>query len=545
MNKLRNISIAGRLVLLLTFSVTLLLLPLAYFSEEYKSELYSAKKQQITNIVEASHSVLKYLDEAVKKGEITLEEAQARGAKYITSTRYNKGNYLWVQDDKATMIAHAVKPSLNGQNLAHVKDPTGKNLFADMANIASAEGDGFVGYKAVKPGGDEMLQKLSYVKMYKAWGWILGTGVYVNDIDELVAATLAKIVAAVIIAIIILIITALFISSSITKACSETDNALKDIATGDGNLTKRLSTIGKDELSSMASSFNLFVEKIQELVMKMKPIAESINSTSVELTGLAGGSAKKSLEQHAAVDTVASAMNELHASNSKVSNSAKNAAVAAEDTSQASNDAANKIDSATIRLAELLESLTETENSVNQLAKDSEEVSAVLDVIRAIAEQTNLLALNAAIEAARAGEQGRGFAVVADEVRSLANRTSESTDEIEKIVNGLQARSNSMCNSMKATQNLASSTVKESDLARDALHVIDNQIGEINALNSQIAVAATQQTEATEEITRNLVTITGFSDQVTTQSTEVKEAAQNLMNSGQLLTGLMSNFKTQ
>jgi len=513
-----------------------------FFYSQYNSELYDFKKQEITSVVESYHTTLKALDESVKNKSITLEDAQKEAANFITSIRYNGNNYLWVQDASSNMISHAANPKINGTNLSGAKDVEGKLLFQEMSQIASSKGEGFVEYKAIKPGGTEPKQKTAYVKMFKPWGWIIGTGVYVDDIEEISGKTFSKIMTMFVATLVALIFLTFFISRSITEGCTRTEKALKEIATGDGDLTKRLEVTGKDEISGIALSFNVFIEQVGDIISEIRSVSETIDKNSTGLSRLAESSSQSCVKQHQSIDSVASAMNELSATNEQVSASASSAAESARETQKATADAAAKIETATSSLGELMKKLSLSVEDILKLAKNTEEVSSVLDVIRGIAEQTNLLALNAAIEAARAGEQGRGFAVVADEVRSLANKTSASTDEIEQIIHNLQQGSSSVTKTMSDIQTLTVSTVSQADEAKDALNVIDNRVVEMSTQNEQIAEAAKQQGYATEEISRNVSQVFDLSNDVSSQSSDVLTSAERIKESRQVLTELVKRF---
>lgn len=438
---------------------------------------------------------------------------------------------------------HPIKPALNGKDLSNVKDPTGKKLFMEFVDVTRKSGEGFVSYMWPKPGSEVDVEKISFVKLFKPWGWIVGSGVYVDDVDAIVWERVKLVLFALALSLVVAIALAIWISRSISSPCQETLDALNEIASGDGDLTRKLPENGNDELSQIAIAFNKFTQKIRSIVQDMTPVGENITSSAVELNDVAQDSSSKANQQQQAVDTVASAMNELHASNQEVANAAQNAATAAQEASDKSSQGSSVIDKATHQIDSLSELLSQTETNTHKLAQDSEDVGTVLDVIRGIAEQTNLLALNAAIEAARAGEQGRGFAVVADEVRTLATRTQSSTDEIEQIVSSLQGRAKEVTESMAQTQVQSAQTQDQAAMAKDALGSIEEQVNIILSLNEQIAEASSQQTLATDEISQNLTNIADHSVQTTSQAESVAQASRDLMENGKQLQNNLRMFK--
>ncbi|MGY3570986.1 methyl-accepting chemotaxis protein [Vibrio paucivorans] len=540
---LRSMSIQKRLILLSALITALLLVPLWYVINQYQSDLMTAKQLKTRHLVESAHSMVSHFHQQQVAGAMTQEEAQMMAKQAVEKMRYEGKDYFWINDMHPTMVMHPIKPALNGKDVSGVKDPTGKKLFVEFVNVVKAKNQGFVNYMWPKPGSETDVEKTSYIKLFKPWGWIIGTGVYIDDVNALVWERIRLVMVALVISLSVMIVLALWISRSISNPCQETLDALNDIASGDRDLTKKLSEKGNDELSHIAIAFNQFTNKIRSIVLDMTPVSENVTSAAVELNHVAQDSSSKANQQQQAVDTVASAVNELHASNQEVANAAQNAANAAQEASQKGSQGADVIVQASHQIDTLSSQLSETETNTHKLAQDSQDVGTVLDVIRGIAEQTNLLALNAAIEAARAGEQGRGFAVVADEVRTLATRTQASTDEIEQIISSLQSRAKEVSESMAQTQVQSAQTQEQAELAKQALSAIEEQVNIILSLNEQIAEASSQQTLATDEISQNLTSIADNSAQTTSQAEQVAQASSNMMDSGQQLQANLGMFK--
>ncbi|MBW3697286.1 methyl-accepting chemotaxis protein [Vibrio sp. T187] len=540
---LRKLTIQKRLILLTTLITIMLLIPLLYVINQYQDDLMTAKKLKTRHLVESAHTLVNHFYQQQASGDLTSEQAQQQAKDAVEALRYETKDYFWINDMQPMVVMHPIKPALNGKDVSGVKDPTGKALFVEFVQVARADGQGFVSYMWPKPGSETDVEKISYIKLFKPWGWIIGTGVYVDDIEALVWDRIRLVIFTLVFSLAVMAMLAIWISRSISLPCKETLDALNDIASGEGDLTKQLSQKGNDELTQIATAFNQFTGKIRSIVLDMTPIGNNISSAAVELNNVAQDSSNKANQQHQAVDTVASAMNELHASNQEVANAAHNAATAAQEASEKGTQGTIVIDKASGQIDSLSALLSQTEENTNKLAQDSQNVGTVLDVIRGIAEQTNLLALNAAIEAARAGEQGRGFAVVADEVRTLATRTQASTDEIEQIVVSLQNRAKEVSDSMAQTQVQSSATQEQAELAKSALGAIEEQVNIILALNEQIAEASSQQTTATEEISQNLTHIADHSVQTTSQADQVAQASNNLLESGEQLQSNLSIFK--
>jgi methyl-accepting chemotaxis protein len=540
---LRRISIRARLYLLSGMITLFLLFPLMVMVQDYQSDLIKAKQTQTRHLVENTHSLLNHFYQLQTQGTLSEQQAQDQARQAVAQLRYGEEDYFWMNDLTPTMIMHPFKPQLDGKNLSAVKDPQGKALFVEMANIAREQGEGTVYYMWPKPSSDTDVEKVSYVKLFEPWGWIVGSGVYIDDVNALVWQRLQSVFTGLAIVLVAMLTLAYLIGLSITKPCVATLQAMEDIAKGEGDLTKQLDASGKDELSRIAQAFNQFTHKLRHIVLDIVPVTDGVTGSALELTHVAQNAAGKAMEQQQSVDTVASAMNQLHSSNQEVTNAAQNAAIAAQTANEKSQQGRDVINQVSVYMDSLSERLTATDSNTQALAKEIQQVSAVLEVIYGVAEQTNLLALNAAIEAARAGEQGRGFAVVADEVRSLATRTQSSTQQIEQIIAGLQERAHQVSASMDETQLQSKGTQEQAEKAQQALDDIDQQIRQILQLNEHIAEASAQQSLATDEISRNLTLIADHSAQAAIQAEQVTAASEQLQENGQRLTHSFSVFK--
>lgn len=540
---LRHTSIRTRLFLLIFVVTAASLIPLFVTISDYKNDLINAKQTKTRHLVENTHSLIEHYYRLQSTGALSESDAQSAAKGAVSALRYEQSDYFWINDLTPVMIMHPMKPALNGQDLSQVSDPSGKKLFVEMVELGQSEGQGFVNYMWPKPGSEKAVDKLSYIKVFQPWGWVLGTGVYVDDINALIWAEVKQTLLTVAACLLFMLTMATLLSRSIVSPCKNTLLALQDIASGEGDLSRRLPEQGKDELSKIATAFNVFTDKLRVIIQEIQPVTESITHSAIELNKVAQHSSGKALQQQQAVDTVACAMNELHASNQEVANSAHYAAEAAKQASANGIQGAKIIEEASGLMLSLSEQLSETEINIYKLTDETQHVGSVLDVIRGVAEQTNLLALNAAIEAARAGEQGRGFAVVADEVRTLATRTQSSTDEIEQIISKLQNRASDVSQSMAQTRVQSDATLERATSAKHSLAEVDTQIRHILGLNEQIAQASSQQTEATNEISHNLTQIADHGLQSTSQAQQLAKASESLLNDGQKMVDSFASFK--
>ena len=336
---------------------------------------------------------------------------------------------------------------------------------------------------------------------------------------------------------------AFFMSLTITNSINNTVSAMDDIAQGEGDLTQRLKAKGKDEIAKLGKSFNFFISKIHGTVSQVADSTDELSEASSKVQQLVDNTERDIKTQRAETEQVASSMNMLLQTVENVSEHAENASEVAQQAdmqAQKGKDVVHK----TIRAIETLaDDVEQAAKVIHGLENESEDIGTVLDVIRGIAEQTNLLALNAAIEAARAGEQGRGFAVVADEVRNLASRTQESTQEIQGMIERLQAGARDAVKVMNEGTEQASESVKQASEAGSALQDITEAVNKISNMNAEIASASRQQREVTDEINRSMNNISQVADATANGTVELESASSSLSRLADNLQKTLDQFK--
>ncbi len=336
---------------------------------------------------------------------------------------------------------------------------------------------------------------------------------------------------------------ALLIVNVVVKPLKIAVHAMNDIAEGEGDLTRRLDAEGKDEIAAFGQAFNKFASKVHGVVSEVMNSVSQLSSAASELSMVTNQTSDGVARQQMETEQVATAMNEMTSTVQEVANNAEQAAEAANDANTASQSGNSIVNEGIKSISSLATEITNASDVIGRLETDSENIGTVLDVIRGIAEQTNLLALNAAIEAARAGEQGRGFAVVADEVRTLASRTQESTQEIQSMIEKLQSGAHDAVEVMTASQSRASETVGHANEAGNALNSIAGSVERINDMNLQIASAAEEQSSVAEEINMNVVKIADIAQETSGSMQQIASSSEDLARLSTTLDQLVGSFK--
>lgn len=551
--KVLSLAVAPVLIFALVISATTVFMLHTQAEREVsdtRERLLAEARVTLQNYVNVALTTIKPLYDAAAPGD---ETARATAIKMLSSVSYGKDGYLFGYDSQVIRIFRSNSSEGVGKSFNDVRDPNGVYLNRELVAVAKA-GTHYVTYASALPGKTEPVPKIGYTEYLPKWDLIVGSAANLDGVEAQVAAVretvdarltnmLYSILGITLVVLLIIAVVGVLLTGSLLRPLRLMKANLDDIAAGDGDLTRRLTITSNDELGDLAGSFNRFVDKIHTLVRQITEMTSQLTGLVAEVSSQAQRSEQAMDRQRHETDQVATAINEMSAAAQEVAKSAQGASVAAQQTDEQGRAAKLVVDGSIRQIHSLVDDIRKSGTSLDSLQQDVSSIVSVLGVIRSIADQTNLLALNAAIEAARAGEAGRGFAVVADEVRALASRTQQSTQEIQGMIDRLQQGTRQAVDAMQRSSEAGDGTSAQANDAGVSLVTIGELIATINSMNAQIASAAEEQTAVAEEINRSVHQIAVAVESVADETRQGAQTSRSLAELGSRLGGLVAQFR--
>ena len=537
--EIRHWPVAKKLALLIGLLFTTLTLIEVNSLYRLYDELLSARKVQVQEQVQSATSLIQYFyDQTSELGE---SEAKKQALAAVASLRYGDNGYFWINDMQHKLVMHPIKTSIIGKDMTNIRDASGKLHWQEMIRIAKDQGEGFVDYTYKGPQFDEPEDKVSYVKGFKEWGWVIGSGVYLSDVADIFWAALMESAMFQGILFSLSIWGSIVMVRNITRPLTRMLKTVRHIAAGD--MTHIINLRRRDEIGQLADEVDAMTRSLKTVLTDVGIAADQLRSHTGEMSKNTEETRAGMDQQFHEVDKLASAMTEMSSTIQEVARNATDTAKETHDARVQAQTGQQEVRQTVGTIEQLSLHVTEAGGVMTKLSEQTDKIGDVINVIREISDQTNLLALNAAIEAARAGEAGRGFAVVADEVRNLASRTQGSTGEIQHIIEQLQEQSHTASLTMEQSREEAKSSVTQMVRAGADLDAIVNIISRVSDMSTQIASAAEQQGSVAEEINHNLFDIRTVSQNVLEHAATIYLSSQEISSMADGLSQRLSRFR--
>jgi methyl-accepting chemotaxis protein len=564
---MKSVSIKTRLLLIMAAALTGMALIAVFALQSEKATLLEDRKVKTRHLVEGAHSLLNHFYDLQQKGALTEEAAKDAAINAIKALRYEQKEYFWLNDFTAPvpkMLMHPTVPALDGKVLdaekfncatslqggldGPIEKTDGKkNLFVAFNEVAGKAGQGFVTYNWPKPkagGGttDELYTKLSFVKKFEGWNWLIGSGIYLDDVDRIFWNHAAWLIG-IIMAITTLIGgVMLMVIRRITRSLNELEGAMHQIQTSN-DLSRRVSVTAMDEIGQIGHSFNQMIQSFQEIIQQVITNSRGVMQAAGKLSESSHRVAISSQNQSDATASMAAAVEEVTTSIDHVADSSQETHNIARKSGELSVQGGEVVQGAAEEMSKIADSVNQSSQFILRLGEHSNQISAIVNVIKEIADQTNLLALNAAIEAARAGEQGRGFAVVADEVRKLAERTARSTEEITAMIGSIQSGTQHAVESMQEGSARVTEGVAMATRAGESMGQIREGASQVISAVSDISSALREQSAASNQVAQNVERIARMTEENSVAANEIAGEAQQLESLAGALESAVSRFK--
>ncbi|HTY03123.1 MAG TPA: cache domain-containing protein [Rhodocyclaceae bacterium] len=502
---LGNMKVQSRLLamMILMLAGMLVITVVALLNE--RSSLIEDREVKTRHLVEAATGVAEHFHRLEQSGQMSAEQARAAAMATIKDLRYEKDDYFWINDFQPRVIMHPIKPELDGKDVSEMKDPDGKRLFVAFVDKVKAQGAGFVAYRWPKPGFDSPVPKVSYVKGFSPWNWIIGSGIYIDDVDTIFRQRVVSLVL-LDLACAGLVGFALFaIGRSVTQPLARAVAVAQSVA--GGKLDNEIDATLGGEPGALLAALKLMQEKLNAILREVEDCGRNMGQSAYQVATISGEIAEVSKRQESRSGEVSTAMQQLHQISADVQ---AKAIETASRSSEVEAMASAGIENVRQNIASMQDTTTQVSRAsaeIQELERSAQHIHNIVNTIKEIAGQTNLLALNAAIEAARAGEQGRGFAVVADEVRKLAERTTNSASEVGAIIEQLSAKVQQVASTMDVVVNKVNLTRDEAEKTAGTIEAMAGNAVQTAQANQGITSASHEQLERFALLQSTLATL--------------------------------------
>jgi len=523
-------------------ALPLLVAILGYVLPQLRAQLHADRVRGLRQAVETAYGILREYEAQERSGALTREAAQRQAAALLQSLRYSRVEYFWVNDLDTRLVMHPHLPKMVGQDMKGYRDVRGRPVFVDIVTLVRQHGEGSLGYEATRPGSPEPIPKESYVKLFEPWGWVLGTGVYVEDIDREVSAVRQRILLAMGGALVLAALVGAYVSRRVVRPVRALAAAAHRVARGD--LSVRVEVRTEDEVGQLTQAFNDMVTGLREVVEALVEAAGATAADAEQIRVSTDGLSRTTREQSESLQRAAESVQDMSLHVSRGAAAARVAAEAAVGHGQVARAGGVAVDQASRKMGEIVDVVERSARTVEQLQESGRATARMLQVIQAVADETRMLAVNTAIEAVRAGQHGKGFSVVAGEVRKLAERTHEATSQVRELLVKNEADTAAAAELMRRGTSKVSEGMGLSSAAGEALARLLSGVKELGERVETMAEQNARQSASGESIAGRIQALSVRSAESVSGVERIARSVDDLRARASRLRELAARFTT-
>lgn len=542
---MKDLKISTKIFLLCGSIILVFTLVSSWLYLHFRSNLLESRRTEIRHVVESAYSTLDHYARLAENNQLSTEQAQAQAMEIIRHQRFGDNDYFWINDLQPRMVLHPLEPELEGQSLANTEDSDGMRMFVRMADLCRQDGEGFVEYAWQKEAGQKAVKKISFVKLLPQWNWVIGAGLYMDDIQQVLNRIFYVAFGILIAVIVAASVVVFFVTRAISQPLTQSAEIMENIGKGDFSL--RIDLERQDEIGRLAKAVDGCMDNVREMFLNIRTMGVKIAVNTLNLSNRVEVSASNAVEQGQMAQDIFASSEETTSAHGEI----------AANTQKICASTTTNLDTARVSFKELMETnnsinaMTEKiagyTKTINQMDAESQDIKKIVSLIKSIATQTSLLSLNAAIEAARAGQAGqagKGFAIVADEVKALAEQVNVASEDIAAKINNMLehietciGESQEISDAAKTTQNTVAKSCQGFETMIADLEKSDDQLQSITASVEELSAA-------NDEVHNKVTHINQMSREVSQLMDEAKGAAGDLYKTTEDLQRMNARFKT-
>ncbi len=546
-NFIGKLKIKYKLWLIVGISLLSLVVTELVFLVSLKKELYEEKKSRTRSVVETAYEMVKYYHNAAKDGKMAEQDAQQQAKNVIKTLRYEGNEYFWINDMNSFMIAHPYF-ELEGKDQSGLTDVNGKKIVVEFAEKAKTHKAGFVDYIWKKPGSEKATPKLAYVKFFEPWGWIIGSGIYIDDVQRTFWEKALKVAVLFIVISFVIVLISWVFARSITQPLSLVKERLQNMSKGDLRRTDDETetaelALSSNETGQLMDALNNMRENLDALIGQVQLSGVQVTSSTTEIAASARQLEATVAEQAASIREVTATTKEIASTSEGLMKTIGEVNETVSDTASMAGTGRDKLGRMQASMREFIDATSYISSKLGVINEKANKISSIVTTINKISDQTNLLSLNAAIEAEKAGEYGKGFSVVAREITRLSDQTAIATKDIEYMVKEMQSSVSSGVMEMdKFAEGVRKGVVFIETIGEQLGQIID-QVKTLSPRFEVVNKGMRMQVEGAQEISEAMSQLSTSAEQTKDSLSEYKRVTEQLNAAVQVLQDEVSRFK--